>query len=292
MRPLVGITPYLDHEGRIHRPGYYLYQSYTDVLVQYGMTPVVLPIHTSGQTDAIIEESLQHLDGVILSGGPDIDASLYGEEPEEPGDIERATYERQLFKRAVQQDIPVLGICLGLQTINVCCGGSLHQHIPDSFPESTYDHDDGGDGYQHPVEIVPDTLFARLVGDRSFEVNSYHHQAIKRLGAGLRIAGYSPDGVPEVVEWENPGRHFMLGVQWHPERQPDSESSRVLFGAFAGACRARQSGTVARMEAQVDARVEARLRTERLLTTLTAANGNGRPHGEAWQTIGRRATSQ
>lgn len=292
MRPLVGITPYLDHEGRIHRPGYYLYQSYTDVLVKYGMTPVVLPIHTSSMTQAIIEETLQHLDGVILSGGPDIDASLYGEEPEEPGDIERATYERHLFRRAVQQDIPVLGICLGLQTINVCCGGTLHQHIPDSFPESTFDHDDGGDGYQHPVDIVPGTMFEKLVGERAFEVNSFHHQAIKDLGPGLRIAGYSPDGVPEVVEWENPGRHFLLGVQWHPERQPDSDSSRLLFTAFAGACRARQAGTVARMSAQVDARVEARLRTEQLMASASGGHGNGRHLGGYTLAHRGRSTSQ
>ncbi len=286
-RPLVGITPYLDHEGRIHRPGYYLYQSYTDILVQYGMTPVVLPIHTSGETARVIEESLQHLDGVILSGGPDIDASLYGEAPLEPGDIERAMYERQLFRRAVQQDIPVLGICLGLQTINVVCGGTLHQHIPDAFPGSAIDHDVDGTGSQHPVDILDGTHFRRVIGQPRIEVNSYHHQAIKDLGAGLRIAATSPDGVAEVIEWENPARHFMLAVQWHPERQPDSDTSRRLFGAFGTACRERKAASEARVRHQVEASLL--LRAAAVEQRPAASPGNGRGH--AWSMLGARPTS-
>ena len=240
MRPLVGITPYLDHEGRIHRPGYYLYQSYTDLLVRYGMTPVVLPIHTSGQTQAIIEDTLRHLDGVILSGGPDIDASLYDEVPLEAGDLERAGYEQHLFRRAVQQDIPVLGICLGMESINVACGGTLHQHVPDAFPESTLDHDDGTDEYRHPVDIVEGSLLRDIVGQSRLEVNSFHHQAVKKLGAGLRISASSPDGVTEGIEWCTPGRHFLIGIQWHPERQPVDDSTRRLLDTFRGACERRR----------------------------------------------------
>lgn len=179
--------------------------------------------------DAEVEGVLDCIDGLVLSGGDDVDPHTYGEEPRPecgPVEPERDAWELQLLAGAFDRSMPVLAICRGMQLVNVFFGGSLLQHMGD-----------GGDRHArlegpaaarvHRVDLVPGTLVAGVYGS-SVEVNSLHHQGVDRLGGGLRVAGRSSDGTVEALEV--PGR-AVLAVQWHPEMledQPDPASSWLV----------------------------------------------------------------
>ena len=161
-------------------------------------------------------------DGLVLSGGVDVDPVYYGgsleyeQAPRAGWEKERDDFEAVLLKEALNKKIPVLGICRGLQLINVCCKGTLLQ---DLGPEGDASHQNRGDvDEQHPVWIEEGSLLYAIAG-KGGEANSAHHQAIDRPGEGLRVNCYAEDGTIEGIEWKEPaGKSFLLAVQWHPER--------------------------------------------------------------------------
>jgi len=189
--------------------------SYTQALQEAGAIAVVLPAHGYvDDTGALLDR----LDGLLVSGGPDLDPALYGQarHPQLGPEVDRVSddYEQALLLGAAERDLPLLGICRGLQALNVSRGGTLHQHLPD---RSTLEHDQGHASFEpaHDVAVASGSLLHRLTGDTTVAVNSYHHQAVDRLGRGLEICAVAPDATVEAI-WD-PSARFCLGVQWHPE---------------------------------------------------------------------------
>ena len=202
-----------------------------------GGLPLVIP---PLQTEAI-EPLLDRLDGICLSGGPDLDPALYDAEPHaelgpvEP-DLDR--FELGVAARADAREMPILAICRGTQALNIVRGGALHQHLPDLTSEVAHRQTNPGTETSHPVEIDPDSTLAEIFGGGEIEVtdvNSFHHQAIDRLGAGLRVSARAPDGTVEAIE--DPGRRFLIGVQWHAETLVHRAAEAALFRRFVEACR-------------------------------------------------------
>jgi putative glutamine amidotransferase len=178
--------------------------------------------------------SLDGFDGLMLLGGSDVNPSRYGEKPQaetnEPDD-ERDTAEMELIDRALARDLPVLAICRGLQILNVYHGGTLIQHLGSELHQPEFE--DKGKA-AHEVTIEPDTLLARIAGVNRWKVNSRHHQAAGKAGAGLRISARAEDAAIEALE--RPDKRFVLAVQWHPEDQFMKDREQLkLFTRFAEA---------------------------------------------------------
>jgi gamma-glutamyl-gamma-aminobutyrate hydrolase PuuD len=174
--------------------------------------------------------------GLLLTGGGDVDPSLYGEiaSPEtEPPDPKRDAIEAALIDEALARDLPLLAICRGMQLLNVHQGGSLIQHLPTAGRHVRRTSDRSLPA--HSVVIQPDTLLARIARTETWQVNSRHHQAVARLAGGFRVCASDPeDGTVEAIEL--PARRFVLAVQWHPENQALSDpAQRRLFQSFAAA---------------------------------------------------------
>lgn len=162
--------------------------------------------------------------GLVLGGGGDVDPAYYGEAPAgtRNPNPKRDEMERELFLLARERDLPVLGICRGLQLMNVACGGTLHQDIGTAHSE-----------VRHAVSVPPGSKLAGIVGSEHFEIVSRHHQAIKDPAPGLRVTASAPDGTVEAIE--DPARRFVIGVQWHPEDNPKGAEDVALFLSFAQA---------------------------------------------------------
>ncbi len=229
-RPLVGITSYLERAawGVWDQPAALVPQLYVDAVTKSGGVPVLLPPQTGGHG-----RLLDRLDGLVLAGGPDIDPARYGApaHPRTGAPHEtRDGWEFELLRDALDQDLPVLGVCRGMQLLNVALGGDLVQHLPERV---------GGEEHQiapatfnrQPVVISAGSRLGEIMG-HSAKVPCYHHQAVGRLGSGLRATAWSADESVEAVEL--PDRSFALGVQWHPEADP---SDTRLFDAFILATR-------------------------------------------------------
>lgn len=177
-------------------------------------------------------ESLDGLDGVLLAGGTDVDPQLYGEQPRpetQDPDTERDARERRLVEEAMQADKPVLGICRGLQMINVALGGTLEQHVDGHTVRTPKDPSRD----VHRVEIEPESRLASMIGVEPKRVNSRHHQAVKTLAPDLRVAARARDGVVEAIE--HTGKRFAVAVQWHAEDRLNDPRDVALFAAFAKA---------------------------------------------------------
>ena len=185
---------------------------------------------------------LDLLDGLIMAGGTDVDPASYGA-PRDPHTLhtvpERDASEIALTRRAIERDLPILGICRGMQVMNVACGGTLHQHLPDLLGHEHHRRNPGTFvGSDHPVHLDEDSLAARAAGELEHCTLSHHHQGIAELGAGLIVTGHSAlDELPEAIE--APGRRFALGVQWHPEADETSRIVAALVAAAAAYRRAR-----------------------------------------------------
>jgi putative glutamine amidotransferase len=181
--------------------------------------------------------SMEEFGGLILTGGTDVDPALYGEERRretEPSDRERDDVESALLQAALERDLPVLAICRGLQLMNVALGGTLIQHLDP--PERHRVPHAKKETPAHAIRIEPDTLLSSIAGGAGiWQVNSRHHQAIQRLGAGLRVSATAAgDGIVEAIE--RPDKRFVLGVQWHPENQVFANPEQLkLFLSFAAA---------------------------------------------------------
>lgn len=186
-----------------------------------------------------VDEVVPMLDGVVLTGGSDVNPERYGREDASDVctgiDIDRDALETTVFELATTNSVPILGICRGLQMINVLRGGTLIPHLPDSIPGSESHQKNAGVDSEHDVTVIPGSMLYKAVGELGGTVNSAHHQAIDRVAEGLTVSARSEDGVIEAVEPIDPnGRGYLLAVQWHPERMRDLQSpfSRNLLTAF------------------------------------------------------------
>ena len=190
------------------------------------------------------DAKLGGMNGLLLTGGPDINPNYYDEERHETTEIktDRDELELSLFNRAIEEDIPILGICRGIQVMNVAMKGSLYQDIPSQFTyRLTHKILVNKDDSWHDIQIQPDSLLNQITGETTTEVNSRHHQSLKVIGEGFTVTAQSKDGIIEAIE--DTSKRFMLGVQYHPERMfKESGSSELqehsakLFTAFIDAC--------------------------------------------------------
>jgi len=217
-----------DWYGEIVRIGW----PYVDAVLRAGGIPILLP----PVSDELLGEALEGVDGLLLIGGSDYDPALYGRERHPATNVlhpRRMAFDVALARAAIGRGVPTLGICGGIQLLNVALGGTLLQHIPDDVGSPVAHRGEGGDEARHAVEAEPSSRLAAIVGASSFEVNSSHHQAIDGLARGLRVVARASDGVIEAVE--GLGAAFLLGVQWHPERMLEREDQLALFRALAEA---------------------------------------------------------
>jgi putative glutamine amidotransferase len=190
------------------------------------------------------DELLDRIDGLMLTGGTDLDPALYGEDahPETQAfQRDRDDFEIALALRAIERDMPVLGICRGMQVLNVAHGGSLLQHLPESHGHEDHRRVPGSfDGSEHDVRLSEGSLAARAAGEHRHATRSHHHQGVARIGDSLVVSGISAlDDLPEAIE--RPDRSFVLGVQWHPEADP---RSRVIAGLVEAAAEYRERRVV------------------------------------------------
>ena len=236
-KPIIGITTDLAQNCEKYTyaafPWYALRKNYTDAIIEAGGVPMLLPYQ-----DATIDHLMDFIDGVILPGGDeDIHPKFY--EPEYAEDVvisneERDNFEILILKKSLEKNIPVLGICRGMQLINVVLGGTLIKHIPDHIEaikqpiiiNHTQPHPK--DIVSHAISIKPNTKLARMANNKlDTMVNSTHHQAIKQIGNNLIISAKAEDGIIEAIE--STSHKFLIGVQWHPEYVNDNGIDLVLF---------------------------------------------------------------
>jgi putative glutamine amidotransferase len=233
IRPVVGMTTYLEQAqtGIWDVRAGFLPAAYFQGVTMAGGIAVLLPPQPVDRD--IADRVLDRLDGLVITGGKDVDPARYGERPhpatDEPGGV-RDAWEFTLLDRALHRGLPVLGICRGAQVLNVALGGTLHQHLPDVIGHTG--HRAGNAVFSTlPVRTVAGTRLAALVGE-SCEVQCYHHQAIAEHGEGLVVSAWDADGVIEALELL--GDRFVLAVQWHPEESLDDLR---LFAAIVDAAR-------------------------------------------------------
>jgi len=237
---VLGLTTYLEQAktGVWEVRAGLLPDIYFEGVTRAGGIAVLLPPQPAN--DEITRRVLDGLDGLIITGGKDIDPARYGEAPHPKTDEprrDRDTWEFALLAEAMRRRIPVLGICRGAQVLNVALGGTLHQHLPDVVGHSG--HQLGNAVFNtSQVRTVPGTRLAALIGDSS-DAQCYHHQAIAQLGEGLMVSARDADGVIEAIEV--PGANFAVAVQWHPEERLDDLR---LFQAVVQAARAYGSDRV------------------------------------------------
>lgn len=209
-----------------------LQSAYSNWIEKAGGIPVTIPIPL--YTSEIIS-LIEKVDGVLLSGGDDLAPSFYNERPLAPncnGDLRRTWIETVVIRDAIQLKKPIFGICRGIQQLNVVLGGSLYQDIPIQMGNAI-EHSQSGMLYAHTVLVESNEFTNQFFGKSSFQTNSSHHQAIKKVGDGGIVLATAEDGVIEAVTWK---KYRAIGVQWHPERIPNDEVSQRLANWFVDIC--------------------------------------------------------
>lgn len=249
MRPVIGITTnymfdgsaeYKEGIGASEQAWQKLADDYITSVERAGGIPVILPIVGNESTAMAL---LERVDGVLFSGGSDVDPQLFGEMTTgKTGNIipERDRHELYMFHQLLEHTKkPILGICRGIQLMNIALGGTLIQHIPnEGFSPHTlpmYPRQSPS----HQVTVASDSLLFYITGNTALNVNSFHHMAVKVCAAGLKVTARSTDGVIEAVELkDNPSGRFCLGVQWHPEMMADTmaEQQRIIT-TFVNSCK-------------------------------------------------------
>ena len=226
----IGVVPSWEEQNKIT-----INQDYMDSVERAGAVPVLLPITSDTRR---MERFLDRVDGLLLTGGVDVDPAFYGEEklPCCGACSEgRDRMEFPLCRMALERDLPVLAICRGIQVLSCACGGTLWQDLSvQSGSPLQHERSDAPAEPVHDVTVTPGTLLHAVAGSEVLPVNSRHHQGIRRLGEGLVPSATAPDGLVEAVEF--PGKRFVLGVQWHPESLSGKMPvHQALFDAFVRA---------------------------------------------------------
>ena len=231
-RVVIGLTPQGDGNK-----GYNISPDFIRALNSLGAIAITLPSVTD---DALLYDSLSLCDGIIFTGGPDVRPELFGETIiPSCGSIndERDTYEIKLYKMAMELDKSILGVCRGVQVMNIAEGGNIYQDIYSQSGTMLVHHTLDGKRAFHNVAITDKNVFDKIkFSSDSFTVNSYHHQSVKCLADGYKAIAYSPDGLIEAIYM--PSRRFVAGVQWHPEKrfEGDGDSFRILVD-FVESCK-------------------------------------------------------
>lgn len=247
-RPVIGLATAGRRESRSlsshYRELYTVPTQYVDAIRRAGGLPVLLPPGEPAWMGDI------HLDGLVATGGGDIDPALYGGDCAHPQisepDPERDETEMQMMRWLAQNELPALMICRGQQALNVALGGTLIEHIPDHVHPDIH-RSAGGSWSTHPVSVEPDSLLERCCRGREVSTVSSHHQAIRDLAPGLRVVAHAPDGIIEAVEL--PGHPFLLAVQWHPEVSADVDpQQQALFNALVANAAGQRVGIDASSE--------------------------------------------
>lgn len=236
--PLIGVSGSINAKETEH----FLLRSYFSALIAAGAIPVML---SPAMDDAMINACLSRLDGLLLAGGNDLAPELFGAEPVEAlGEVNplRDHFEMKLIPKAFEMKMPVLGICRGMQSMNVAMGGTLWQDLPsqyrtqDNQPPLAHRQTRPDFYPSHSISLQKDSLLYSLLASEKLNVNSFHHQAVREVAPGLRASAYAPDGVVEAIE--HPSHPFFVGVQWHPERYYDRlTDAKALFDGFARSIR-------------------------------------------------------
>jgi putative glutamine amidotransferase len=237
--PLIGVSTSVTIDEYPERA--YVNAAYLRAVEEAGGVPVLLAPQLS---PAAREALWTRLDGLVLTGGGDVDPARFGEAAHSRTTLvspERDALELELVDRALRDDVPMFAICRGLQVLNVALGGTLHQHLPDRFGDKIqHSQPDKRHIATHDVKLSTEgTRLGAIVGTSELRVNSFHHQAVHRVARDLREVGWAPDNVIEALEHTDPHR-FVVAVQWHPEDLVGHDAAaRALFTAVVGAARAR-----------------------------------------------------
>jgi len=236
--PLIGVSTSITVGTQPERA--YVNSAYLFAVQQAGGIPVPLPPQLSSRAFPTIAALL---DGLLLTGGGDMDPAAFGEAPHPTlYDVapSRDALETAAIGAAMDRGLPILAVCRGIQVLNVALGGSLHQDVAsDPGTPLTHSQKEPRDQPTHAVKLAPESRLAAVMGTDAADVNSMHHQAVKALGRGLRAVAWAPDQIVEGVELDDPAR-LVVGVQWHPEELVrHSEGARRLFAALVDAARSR-----------------------------------------------------
>ncbi len=245
MKPVIGVTPDFNAGDRKDmggsEPTYFLRARYLRAIEDLGGIPLILPLV---EESSLRRQLLKNLDGLLLTGsGPDLPPSLYGERRRYRYPVmsrQRSSFEIEMARLVVDTRLPVLGICGGMQALNVALGGTLFQDIPSQLPSALqHQQTTPATRLSHSVQVTSKSLLRRIVQQPRIRVNSSHHQSIKEVAPPLAVSALAPDGVIEAVESRQ--HPFCLGVQWHPEFLYDHDNlARRIFKAFLNASRTRK----------------------------------------------------
>lgn len=240
-KPVIGVNA--DYRSPLaDKPGLtYLASDYYDAILRAGGLPMVLPPLSE---EADVQQALDHLDGVLLIGGADLDPTRDGwvmHPSVSPMDPRREDFDRLLARCVVDRRVPVFGIGAGMQLINLTCGGNLHLHIPEDCPTALPHRDPIDPAHRHTLQLRPGSLMDRVYGDGELRVNSMHHMAIDDLAAGFQVTARCPDGIVEAIEsvtkdW------FALGTQFHPEANTASALDLRIFEEFVSGVKECRGG--------------------------------------------------
>lgn len=243
MQPLIGITADLVEYKNGRNPSMTVDSGYCDGVLAAGGIPVILPPFAK---EEVIESFVDRIDGLLLTGGGDLNPRKMGKKPHpsiKTMPARREEAERYLCKLAIERKVPSLCVGVGMQLMNLLNGGTLFTHLPEDMPRGM-PHSDPIDGtHRHIVFVTPRTRLEGIYGEGEIRVNSSHHQGIRTLGKGLRSGALAPDGLIEAIESIDPN-WFMVGVQWHPESESASALDRQLFEGFVSACQAVEAPAV------------------------------------------------
>jgi putative glutamine amidotransferase len=236
--PVIGLSTALERArwGHWHQAAHLLSRAYSDAVQRAGGLAIMLPPDPRASEDP--EPWLELLDGLIISGGADVDPGSYGAEPDPhtKGTVpERDAFEIALAAGAMEHDLPLLGVCRGMQIMNVARGGTLIQHLPHSVGHEDHRRTLGSwENADHDVRLADGSLAERAAGEKIHSTKSHHHQAIDRIGEGFEVTGWATiDDLPETIE--DPSCRFALGVQWHPE----ADAGSPLIAALVEEARTR-----------------------------------------------------